>query len=172
MLLLAGDLFHENKPSRTSLYQTTAALRQYTRGSKPVELLLVGDEGFGIPRDVPSVYSYPLYPTRGAHARRLDGRELITRMRISTLDYLFFQFMEITMIHKGPVPYVPPPLPLHPTNPQYRKELSAPSISSQLLASSIISVESNSQEIPPQTPKRSKRVLLSNLFYYKREVLN
>ena len=56
MLLLAGDLFHENNPSRTSLYQTTAALREYTRGSRPVELIVVGDEGIGIARNAPSVF--------------------------------------------------------------------------------------------------------------------
>ena len=62
MLLLAGDLFHENKPSRTSLYQTTAALREYTRGSRPVELIVVGKDGIGIARDAPLVHRSPRRP--------------------------------------------------------------------------------------------------------------
>lgn len=50
MVLLAGDLFHENKPSRTSLFQTIAALRQHTLGDRPVALELISDAGIGIAR--------------------------------------------------------------------------------------------------------------------------
>ena len=42
-ILLAGDLFHENKPSRDCLYQTTALLREYTLGDKPVQVELLSD---------------------------------------------------------------------------------------------------------------------------------
>lgn len=48
MLLLAGDLFHENKPSRSSLYQVISLLRQYTLGRRPIALQLVSDAGFGL----------------------------------------------------------------------------------------------------------------------------
>lgn len=48
MLLLAGDLFHENKPSRTSLYQTTALLRQYCMGQRPISIELISDAGVGL----------------------------------------------------------------------------------------------------------------------------
>lgn len=51
MLLLGGDLFHENRPSRTSLYQTISALREYTMGPRPVSLELISDDGVGISRD-------------------------------------------------------------------------------------------------------------------------
>ena len=51
MLLLAGDLFHENRPSRTSLFQTLSALREFTMGSRPVSLELISDDGIGIARD-------------------------------------------------------------------------------------------------------------------------
>ncbi|KAL8287436.1 hypothetical protein RQP46_003294 [Phenoliferia psychrophenolica] len=50
MLLLAGDLFHENRPSRTALFQTLSALREYTMGSRPVSLELISDDGIGIAR--------------------------------------------------------------------------------------------------------------------------
>ena len=35
-ILLAGDLFHENRPSRTCMHQTIALLREYTLGDKPI----------------------------------------------------------------------------------------------------------------------------------------
>lgn len=42
-ILLAGDLFHENKPSRESIYRTTALLRKYTMGDRPVQIELLSD---------------------------------------------------------------------------------------------------------------------------------
>ncbi|KAG5649982.1 meiotic recombination [Sphagnurus paluster] len=54
-ILLAGDLFHENKPSRDCLYRTMALLREYTMGDKPVQLELLSDpdegkaDGFSFP---------------------------------------------------------------------------------------------------------------------------
>ncbi|KAG6840299.1 meiotic recombination [Blastosporella zonata] len=46
-VLLAGDLFHDNKPSRECLYQTMALLREYTMGNKPVQLELLSDPDEG-----------------------------------------------------------------------------------------------------------------------------
>lgn len=43
MVLLAGDLFHENKPSRKSLYQVMRSLRQNCLGEKPCELEWLSD---------------------------------------------------------------------------------------------------------------------------------
>lgn len=43
MVLLAGDLFHENKPSRKSMYQVMRSLRTYCLGDKPCELEMLGD---------------------------------------------------------------------------------------------------------------------------------
>ncbi len=43
MILLAGDLFHDNKPSRKSLYQVMRSLRQNCLGEKPCELEWLSD---------------------------------------------------------------------------------------------------------------------------------
>lgn len=49
MVLLAGDLFHENKPSRKSMHHVMRTLRQCCMGDKPCELEMLGDnsEVFG-----------------------------------------------------------------------------------------------------------------------------
>ena len=36
MILLGGDLFHDNKPSRNCLFRTMDLLRKYTQGDDPV----------------------------------------------------------------------------------------------------------------------------------------
>jgi double-strand break repair protein MRE11 len=43
MVLLAGDLFHDNKPSRNSMYQVLRSLRKNCLGDKPCELEFLGD---------------------------------------------------------------------------------------------------------------------------------
>lgn len=42
-ILLGGDLFHENRPSRTTLFQVMGALREYTLGDKPVSVELLSN---------------------------------------------------------------------------------------------------------------------------------
>ncbi|KAL2782861.1 Mre11 DNA-binding presumed domain-containing protein [Aspergillus keveii] len=43
MVLLAGDLFHENKPSRKAMYQVMRSIRMNCLGDKPCELELLSD---------------------------------------------------------------------------------------------------------------------------------
>ena len=43
MVLLAGDLFHDNKPSRKSMYQVMRTLRMNCYGEKPCELEMLSD---------------------------------------------------------------------------------------------------------------------------------
>lgn len=43
MILLAGDLFHDNKPSRKSMYQVMRSLRKNCLGEKPCELEWLSD---------------------------------------------------------------------------------------------------------------------------------
>lgn len=43
-ILLGGDLFHDNKPSRKVLHHCMALLRKYCMGDKPVEFELLSDQ--------------------------------------------------------------------------------------------------------------------------------
>ena len=43
MVLLAGDLFHDNVPSRKSMYQVMRTLRMICYGDKPCELEILSD---------------------------------------------------------------------------------------------------------------------------------
>ena len=43
-ILLAGDLFHENKPSRRTLHSTIELLRLYCLGSDPVYIEILNDQ--------------------------------------------------------------------------------------------------------------------------------
>ncbi|KAH9302824.1 hypothetical protein KI387_014407, partial [Taxus chinensis] len=43
-LLLGGDLFHENKPSRTTLVKTIEILRRYCLNDRPVHFQVVSDQ--------------------------------------------------------------------------------------------------------------------------------
>ncbi|KAH9818060.1 double-strand break repair protein MRE11 [Melampsora americana] len=79
MLLLAGDLFHHNRPSRASLYSTIASLREYCLNSRPIRIELVGDAGIGIPH----------------------GFNQLRGLRISMSVFQCFQFMEIMTDPQG-----------------------------------------------------------------------
>lgn len=43
MVLLAGDLFHENRPSRKSMFNVMRSLRMNCYGEKPCELEMLSD---------------------------------------------------------------------------------------------------------------------------------
>lgn len=43
MVLLAGDLFHDNKPSRNALFNVMRSLRMNCYGEKPCELEMLSD---------------------------------------------------------------------------------------------------------------------------------
>jgi double-strand break repair protein MRE11 len=76
-ILLAGDLFHENRPSRESLYQTIALLREHTLGDKPVSLELLSnpDDGKAAGYEFPAInyedpnlnVGIPLFSIHGNH---------------------------------------------------------------------------------------------------------
>lgn len=44
MVLLAGDLFHENKPSRRTMYKAMSIFRKYCMGPNPIAIQILSDE--------------------------------------------------------------------------------------------------------------------------------
>ncbi|KAF8294829.1 DNA repair exonuclease [Clavulina sp. PMI_390] len=76
-ILLAGDLFHDNRPSRESVYHTTALLRKYTLGDKQIAIELLSDPmeskppGFEFPainyEDPNFNVSIPVFSIHGNH---------------------------------------------------------------------------------------------------------
>lgn len=46
-MLLAGDMFHENRPSRDTLYQVMALLREYCMNDRPIQIELLSDPDEG-----------------------------------------------------------------------------------------------------------------------------
>lgn len=43
-LLLGGDLFHENKPSNSTLVKTIEILRHYCMNNRPVQFQVISDQ--------------------------------------------------------------------------------------------------------------------------------
>ncbi|PJF19938.1 DNA repair protein (Mre11) [Paramicrosporidium saccamoebae] len=61
-MLLGGDLFHENRPSRLTLHRTLELLRHYCLGSRPCSLELLSDPAVNFPSKFGTVnYEDPNY---------------------------------------------------------------------------------------------------------------
>lgn len=77
MILLGGDLFHENKPSRATLHQVIASIREKCLGDKPISLELLSDpndgraEGYTFPavnyEDANLNVGIPIFSIHGNH---------------------------------------------------------------------------------------------------------
>ncbi|GJQ08358.1 hypothetical protein GpartN1_g149.t1 [Galdieria partita] len=91
MVLLGGDLFHENKPSRSCLVRTMRILRDYCLGEKPVALdfLSVAAEVLDSPYPVNFLDPYhsvslPIFTIHGNHDDPIGG----SGEQFSALDIL------------------------------------------------------------------------------------
>lgn len=91
MVLIAGDLFHENRPSRRTLYKTMEILRRYCMGPDPVpiQILSTTDNNKTLRSSVSGVANYldpnyavhlPVFSIHGNHddpSRDQGGGELL-----------------------------------------------------------------------------------------------
>ncbi|XP_029650528.1 double-strand break repair protein MRE11 [Octopus sinensis] len=75
-ILFGGDLFHENKPSRSILHGCLALLRKYCMGDKPIQFEFVSDQSVNFEHctfpslnyDDPNLnISYPIFSIHGNH---------------------------------------------------------------------------------------------------------
>ncbi|KAI8088978.1 Metallo-dependent phosphatase-like protein [Halteromyces radiatus] len=74
-ILLGGDLFHHNRPSRSCLYQTMRLLRQYCMGDRPSQIWIASDQSEHFHDDFPTAnyldpnlnVSYPVFSIHGNH---------------------------------------------------------------------------------------------------------
>ncbi|CAO1636380.1 unnamed protein product [Parajaminaea phylloscopi] len=95
MILLGGDLFHENKPSRSTLHQVMASLRQHCLSDKPVSVELLSDpndgkaEGYDFPainyEDPNLNVGIPVFSIHGNHD---DPQGVGVEGALSALDVL------------------------------------------------------------------------------------
>ncbi|KAG0335703.1 Double-strand break repair protein mre11a [Podila horticola] len=75
MILLGGDLFHENKPSRKAMHVTSKLLKKYCMGDKPVSLEYLSDPSDNFSEGIETVnymdanlnVSIPVFSIHGNH---------------------------------------------------------------------------------------------------------
>ena len=90
-LLLGGDLFHENKPSRRMVNSTIELLRKYTMGDKPCQIEFLSDQSMNFKHskfpyvnyEDPNLnISYPVFSIHGNHddpSKRIKSNHIISK---------------------------------------------------------------------------------------------
>ena len=72
-LLLAGDLFHDNKPTRRTMHKGMSLLRRYALGDDPVGFQVISDQGANFAsgcvnyEDPHTAVSLPVFSIHGNH---------------------------------------------------------------------------------------------------------
>lgn len=102
MVLLAGDLFHENKPSRQSLYKVMSSLRANCMGDKPCELEMLsdgtevfqGDFNHANYEDPDINVAIPVFSIHGNH----DDPSGVSNRQINGVDAFLMPFRKVTLL--------------------------------------------------------------------------
>ena len=79
LVLLSGDLFHDNKPSRSTILKTISILRKHCLGPKPVHMEILSDQSKNFSQNTTVNYEDPNFSVD------LPGEEAQGDTRLSTL---------------------------------------------------------------------------------------
>lgn len=100
-ILLGGDLFHHNKPTRQTLHKTMEIMRRYTMGPDPVKIQILSDQnrdfrGAGRVNYEDENYSVdmPIFSIHGNHddPTRDGGKELLAALDLLAMSNLVNYF--------------------------------------------------------------------------------
>lgn len=105
MVLLAGDLFHENKPTRRTMHKTMEIIKRYTMGPNPVKIQILSEKNFahGEANYLQEFYSVdlPIFSIHGNHDDPTrDGNELLAALDLLSVSHLVNYFGRQDMIDK------------------------------------------------------------------------
>ncbi|KAF9181913.1 Double-strand break repair protein mre11a [Haplosporangium sp. Z 767] len=113
MILLGGDLFHENKPSRKTMYITTKLLRKYCMGDKPVSLEFLSEPTNNFPEGITTVnymdpnlnVSIPVFSIHGNHDDPSGDGNLcaLDQLAMAGLVNYFGRSQEIDNVNISPI---------------------------------------------------------------------
>lgn len=117
MVLLAGDLFHENKPSRLTLHKTMGILRRHTMGPNPVQFQIVSDQAQNFRSTISNTVNYedpyscvdlPIFAIHGNHddPTRDGGTEMLAALDLLAVNHLvnyFGRHDEVDKVQVSPV---------------------------------------------------------------------
>lgn len=115
-ILLGGDLFHENKPSRSTLYHTFKLCHQYCLGNNPIYMEILNDEDelvytlnkqmnfesstYAIDLPIFAIHGNHDDPTRDCHDQNLAALDLFS---ISNFINYFGKCNEVDNIEINPI---------------------------------------------------------------------
>ena len=114
MILLGGDLFHHNKPSRRTLHKTMEIMRRYTMGHNPVKIQILSDqtrdfrshcvnyedEHYSVDLPIFSIHGNHDDPTRDGGNEMLAALDLLS---VSNLVNYFGRNDQIDKVEVSPV---------------------------------------------------------------------
>jgi len=117
MVLLAGDLFHENKPSRQTLYKTMTILRRHTMGPNPVQFQISSNQAENFRSAVCNTVNYedpyscvdlPIFSIHGNHddPTRDGGTDMLAALDLLAVNHLvnyFGRHDEVDKVQVSPV---------------------------------------------------------------------
>ena len=117
MVLLAGDLFHDNKPSRRTLFRTMDIIRRYCLGPDPVQFHVISDQKSNFRSTIHGLVNFedpfnsvdlPIFSIHGNHddPTRDGGTETLAALdllAVSNLVNYFGRQDEVDKVEVAPV---------------------------------------------------------------------